>query len=89
MKYVNITIEVKEMSSKPESQKVEIPFDARIKFLHEEELGFMIIAFNIRGKLYRPTLSEIRRFQTIYGVRGYRAVAEYMKGEIVEMIHLY
>jgi hypothetical protein len=89
MKYVNITIEVKEISSKPATQKVEIPFDARIKFLHEEELGFMIIAFNIRGKLYRPTLSEIRRFQTIYGVRGYRAVAEYMKGEIVEMIHLY
>ena len=89
MKYVNITIEVTELSVKPESQKVEIPFDARIKFLHEEERGFLIIAFNIHGKIYRPTLSEIRRFQTIYGVRGYRAVAEYMKGEIVEMIRLY
>lgn len=87
MKYVNITIEVKEMSST--AQKVEIPFDARIKFLHEEELGFMIIAFNIKGKLYRPQLSEIRRFQKIYGVRGYKAVAEYMRGEIVEVVCLY
>ena len=89
MKYVNITIEVKEMSSKPTAQKVEIPFDARIKFLHEEELGFMIIAFNIKGKLYRPQLSEIRRFQKIYGVRGYKAVAEYIRGEIVEVVRLY
>lgn len=77
------------MSSKPTVQKVEIPFDARIKFLHEEELGFMIIAFNIKGKLYRPQLSEIRRFQKIYGVRGYKAVAEYIRGEIVEVVRLY
>lgn len=89
MKYVNVTIEVTEISVKPESQKVEIPYDAKIKFLHEEELGFLTIVFNIKGKLYRPTLSEIRRFQTIYGVRGYRAVAEYMKGEIVDLIRLY
>lgn len=87
MKYVNITIEVKEMSST--TQKVEIPFDAKIKFLHEEELGFLVIAFNIKGKLYRPQLSEIRRFQKIYGVRGYKAVAEYMRGEIVEVVRLY
>lgn len=77
------------MSSKPTTQKVEIPFDAKIKFLHEEELGFLVIAFNIRGKLYRPQLSEIRRFQKIYGVRGYKAVVEYMRGEIVEVIRLY
>lgn len=87
MKYVNITIEVKEMSST--TQKIEIPFDAKIKFLHEEELDFLVIAFNIKGKLYRPQLSEIRKFQKIYGVRGYKAVAEYMRGEIVEVVRLY
>lgn len=89
MKYVNINIEVKEISVKPVAQKIEIPFDAKIKFLHEEELGFMIIVFAIKGKLYRPQLSEIRRFQKIYGVRGYKAVAEYMRGEIIEVVRLY
>lgn len=49
----------------------------------------MVIVFAIKGKLYRPQLSEIRRFQKIYGVRGYKAVAEYMRGEIVEVVRLY
>jgi hypothetical protein len=87
--FVNINIEVREISTQPKAQKVEIPFDAKIKFFHEEELGYMIIAFAINGKLYRPQLKEIRKIQKIYGVRGYKAVAEYMKGETIEVVRLY
>lgn len=87
--YININIEVKEVSVKPEVQKIEIPFDAPLHFLHNEEHGFLIIVFTVKGKLYKPQLSEIRKFQTLYGVRGYRAVAEYMRGETIKVIRLY
>jgi hypothetical protein len=62
-----------------------INFSSKIRFMNTEEKGVRF-AFEIDGKLYRPQLKDIKRIQRIYGVSGYRCVAEYMKGETLELI---
>lgn len=63
-----------------------ISFSSKIRFMNTPEKGVRF-AFDIGGKLYRPQLKDIKRIQQIYGVSGYRCVAEYMKGETLELIH--
>lgn len=69
-------------------QKITIPFESRVRFMHDER-GFLFFAYEIGGKLFRPQLKDIRKFQKIYGVKAYTVVAEYMKGETLTLIHTY
>lgn len=67
-------------------QKVTIPFESRVLFMHDAR-GYIYFAYEIGGKLFRPQLKDIRKFQKIYGVKAYTVVAEYMKGETLNLIH--
>lgn len=69
-------------------QEVTIPFESKVRFMHDSH-GYIFFAYEIGGKLFRPQLKDIRRFQKIYGVKSYVVVAEYMKGETLKLIHPY
>ena len=69
-------------------QKVTIPFESRVRFMHDER-GYIYFAYEIGGKLFRPQLKDIRHFQQLYGVKSYKVVSEYMKGETLTLIHTY
>ena len=69
-------------------QKVTIPFESRVRFMHDEH-GYIYFAYEIGGKLFRPQLKDIRHFQQLYGVKSYKVVSEYMKGETLTLIHTY
>lgn len=70
-------------------QELTIPFDAKVRFMHDDTHGYIFFAYEIGGKLFRPQLEDIRKFQKIYGVKAYTVVAEYMKGETLTLIHTY
>lgn len=67
-------------------QKVTIPFESRVHFMHDTR-GYIFFAYEIGGKLFRPQLKDIRHFQQLYGVKSYKVVSEYMKGETLTLIH--
>lgn len=65
-----------------------VPFDARVHWTRDER-NRLFFAFEIHGHLYRPRISDIIKTQRLYGVKGYKAVAEYMKGEVLTMYRTY
>lgn len=67
-------------------QKVTIPFESRVHFMHDTH-GYIFFAYEIGGKLFRPQLKDIIHFQQLYGVKSYKVVSEYMKGETLTLIH--
>lgn len=89
MQTMRISIEVSfNTTDNSHVQLVTIPFESKVRFMHDE-CGFLFFAYEIGGKLFRPQLKDIRRFQKIYGVKAYTVVAEYMKGETLTLIHTY
>lgn len=69
-------------------QKITIPFESKVRFMHDAR-GYIYFAYEIGGKLFRPQLKDIRYFQQLYGVKSYKVVSEYMKGETLTLIHTY
>lgn len=69
-------------------EMITIPHTARVRFIHDER-GYIYFAYEISGHLYRPQLSDIRLFQKIYGVKSYKCLSEYLKGETLVMIKTY
>lgn len=65
-----------------------VPFEARVHWSRDER-NRLFFAFEINGHLYRPKISDIIKIQKLYGVRGYKCVAEYMKGEVLTMYRTY
>jgi hypothetical protein len=89
MTNISVKIEVSfNVTDSSHIQLVTIPFEAKVRFMHDNH-GFIYFAYEIGGKLFRPQLKDIRKFQKIYGVKSYVVVAEYMKGETLKLIHTY
>lgn len=87
MATININIEF----SPEESSHVVtmlVPFDARVHWTRDER-NRLFFAFEINGHLYRPKISDIIKIQKLYGVKSYKCVAEYMKGEVLTMYRTY
>lgn len=76
----NITVKIEiGFTSTNKQQMITIPYDAKIEWIHTNKgLKF---AYRIYGKLWTPSVKDIRKYQDIYGVKSYKAIAEYLKGE--------
>lgn len=82
---VNIEFDIEESSR---VATLIVPFEARVHWSRDER-NRLFFAFEIDGHLYRPKISDIIKIQKLYGVKSYKAVAEYMKGEVLTMYRTY
>lgn len=86
---ISVKIEVSfDTQDNSHKEMVTIPYTAKVRFVHDER-GFIYFAYEINGHLYRPQLADIRLFQKIYGVKSYKSISEYLKGETLLMIKTY
>lgn len=67
---------------------ITIPYDAKVRFSRDER-NRLYFAFEIYGHLYRPQIQDIIRTQHLYGVKSYKCVSEFMKGETLDLICTY
>lgn len=79
--------QVEAIKDTPEIVTAQIPFDAKIYWRSYE--GKVQFAYAIGENLYTPRAKEMARFREIYGTGAKKALAELMKGEIVELIRVY
>ena len=81
-----ITIEIKVQPTQPQHKVLCIPHDARIIwYTQNDKLHF---AYCIGGVCWTPRVKELKKFSTIYGTRAYKPLAEYMRGESVELLRV-
>jgi hypothetical protein len=66
-------------------QMMTIPFNARVRFSRDAK-GRLYFAYEIYGTMWRPRVQDIHRFANIYGVKSYKAISEYLKGETLVLI---
>lgn len=64
---------------------MQVPYDAKIVFAHDTK-GYLQFAYEIHGRLFKPQLADIRKCQRAYGVKSYKVVGEYLKGETLRLI---
>jgi hypothetical protein len=64
---------------------ITIPFDSRVHFMRDAK-GKLYFAYEIRGHLYRPQISDIILFQKLYDCKSYKCLSEYLKGETLLLI---
>lgn len=79
--------QVEAIKSAPEIVTAQIPFDAEVYWRSYE--GRVMFAYAIGENLYTPRAKELARFRDIYNTGAKKALAELMKGEIVELIRVY
>ena len=83
---ISVKIEVSfDTQDNSHKETITIPYTAKVRFIHDER-GYIYFAYEINGHLYRPFMRDIRLFQKIYGVKSYKCLSEYLKGETLEMI---
>ena len=84
MKTFKITLEfdIEETTNK---EMITIPFDARVHFMRDSR-NKIYFAYEIRGHLYRPQISDIILFQKLYDCKSYKCLSEYLKGETLVLI---
>jgi hypothetical protein len=78
---------VEAIKDAPEIVTAQIPYDAEV-YWHSYE-GRVMFAYAIGENLYTPRAKELARFRDIYNTGAKKALAELMKGEIVELIRVY
>ena len=84
MKTIKITLEF-DITETTNKEMITIPFDARVHFMRDAR-NKIYFAYEIRGHLYRPQISDIILFQKLYDCKSYSCLADYMKGETLVLI---
>ena len=79
--------QVEAIRSEPEIVTAQIPFEAKVYWRSYE--GRVMFAYAICKELYTPRAKELARFREIYQTGSKKALADLMKGEIVELIRVY
>ncbi len=84
MKTFKITLEF-DIEETQNKEMITIPFDSRVHFMRDSR-NKIYFAYEIRGHLYRPQISDIILFQKLYDCKSYKCLSEYLKGETLIMI---
>lgn len=94
MGHANLEIEmrfavrkVEPIRDTPEIVTIQIPFDAKVYwFTYMDRVQFV---YAIGEEFFTPRAKELARFREIYHTGAKKALADLMKGEIVELIRVY
>lgn len=84
MRTVKVTIEFN-TTNDSNLVTLTIPQNARVRFTTDAR-GRKFFAYEIGGHLYRPQLSDIRKFQALYDCKSYSCLSLYLKGETLTLI---
>ena len=64
---------------------MQIPYDAKVVFASDAN-NHLHFAYEIHGKLFKPQFEDVCKCQRMYGVKSYKVVSEYLKGEVLRVI---